>query len=114
MVDLLIETLETFGYPITLQGSIAENEEYPDSFFTFWNNNTDDSGFYDNEESRTIWDYDLNFYSNDTRLVNSKLIEAINLLKKKGFIADGKGHDVGSDEKTHTGRGVNLFYIERR
>lgn len=111
---LLIETLNPFGYPVIIQGSMTKEDEYPASFFTFFNNSTADSAFYNNTESETIWDFDLNFYSNDPSLVNSVLLEAKQLLKAVGFIPDGSGHDVFSDESTHTGRGINLLFIERK
>lgn len=113
MKELLIETLEPLGYPIFLQGSLNEDEAYPESFFTFWNNDSFDDEFYDNVEHETIWNFDLNFYSNDPALVNTKLIEAKTLLKSQGFIVSGKGYDVMSDEPTHTGRGINVLKIEK-
>ncbi len=113
MKDLLIETLEPLGYPIRLQGSLGENEAYPESFFTFWNNDTSGDEFYDNEEHSYVWDFDLNFYSSDPALVNAKLIEAKALLKAQGFIVTGKGYDVASDEPTHTGRGIRVLKIEK-
>lgn len=76
MKNLLIETLEPLGFPIKLQGSLGQDEQYPDSFFTFWNNDSYDEEFYDNKEHETVWDFDLNFYSNNPALVNTKLIEA--------------------------------------
>lgn len=112
MKDLLIKTLEPIGYPILQQGSLEENEPYPESFFTFWNNNTYDDKFYDNKEHAIIWDFDLNFYSIDPALVNKQLIEAKKLLKQKGFIVSGKGYDIASDEPTHIGRGINVIKIE--
>lgn len=113
MKDLLIETLEPFGYPIFQQGSLSEEEAYPESFFTFWNNDSNDDMFYDNEPRQTIWDFDLNFYSIDPLLVNEVLIKAKAKLKENDFIVIGKGHDVASDEPTHTGRGINVTKIER-
>ena len=118
MVDvknLLIDTLdEAFHLPVYLQGSISVDEKYPDSFFTFWNNSTTDDAFFDNTETETIWDFDLNFYSNDPAIVNSVLLLAKTTLKSVGFIPDGSGHDVMSDEPTHTGRGLTLLFIERK
>lgn len=112
---LLINTLsEAYGYPVILQGSLSTEDAYPVSFFTFWNNSTTDDEFYDNTETETIWDFDLNFYSTDPVLVNSVLLEAKTLLKTVGFIPDGSGYDVMSDEPTHTGRGINLLFIERK
>ena len=69
--------------------------------------------FYDNKENSYIWDFDLNFYSSDPNLVNTKLLEAKKKLKEKGFIVRGKGYDVASDEPTHTGRGINVLKIEK-
>lgn len=113
--QLLIDTLdEAFHLPIYLQGSLSVNDTYPDAFFTFWNNETTDQEFYDNTETQTVWDFDLNFYSNNPDIVNSVLVLAKNTLKTVGFIPDGSGHDVMSDEPTHTGRGLTLLFIERK
>lgn len=110
MEDLLIETLETFGYPVMLQGSMLAEDKYPDHFFTFWNNSSEDSSYYDNEEHSTIYNYSVNFYSIDSALVYTKLREAKTVLKKRGFIVSGDGHSVMSDEPTHDGRGINVLY----
>ena len=112
MKELLINTLLTFGYPVILQGSMNENEEYPDSFFTFWNNDSYDGDHYDNDAIYDIWDFDVNFYSTDPILVNTKLLEAKSSLKQQGFIISGKGYDVASDYPTHTGRGMNVLKID--
>lgn len=118
MVDvkkLLIDTLtDEFGYPVFLQGSLSEDEAYPEAFFTYWNNETNDDAFYSNAESWTIWNFDLNFYANDPVLVNTALLDAKLALKAVGFIPNGSGYDVISDEITHTGRGINLIYIQKK
>lgn len=111
MEDLLIEILESFGFPVKLQGSLLENEPYPDHFFTFWNNTSYSDGYYDNDETQIIYDYDVNFYSVNPEWVYSKLREAKKLLKQKGFIVSGDGYSVMSDEKTHDGRGINVKYL---
>lgn len=112
--DLLISILKTQwkDYPIIQQGSMSDDEKYPDHFFTFFNNESYDESFYDNIETKTIWDFDLNFYSVDPVLVNSVLRTAKSLLKAAGFIVSGAGYDVISDEETHTGRGINVTYVE--
>ncbi len=114
--QLLIDTITPLVSSvdnIILQGSLSDQDEYPDSFFTFFNNATNDNSFYDNTETETIWDFDLNYYSTDPASVNSVLLEAKRLLKGVGFIVDGVGYDVLSDEPTHTGRGLNVLYIEK-
>lgn len=111
---LLINTLEdTFKYPVYLQGSLSDEDEYPPSFFTYWNNDSTDGEFYDNQNNTTNWDLDLNFYSNDPTLVNTIFNSVKTSLKAVGFMVDGLGYDVLSDEKTHTGRGINLIYIQK-
>lgn len=112
MKEQLIELLSTFGYPVRLQGSLTENEKYPNSFFTIWNNDTSDGSHYDNDAIDYIWDFDINFYSIDPMLTNTVLLQAKSLLKANGWIAGGKGHDVPSDEPTHTGRGMTAIFIE--
>lgn len=112
MKDLLIKTLEVFKYPILQQGSLNEDEPYPETFFTFWNNEVDENSHYNNKPNNYVWDFDLNVYSNDPNKVNILLIEAKEKLIEAGFIVSGKGHDVASDEPTHTGRGINVQIIE--
>lgn len=108
-----IDVLSGFGYPVILQGSLDEDEAYPESFFTFWNNSTDDAAFFDNVETQTVWSFDCNFYSVDPTLVNTVLKQVKSALKKAGFIVNGVGYDIVSDEPTHTGRGLDVIYIER-
>lgn len=112
MEDLLIEVLSQFGYPVRLQGSLLENEPYPDHFFTFWNNSSESESFYDDDEKSIVYDYDVNFYSINPEWVYSKLREVKAALKKVGFIVTGDGYSVASDEPTHDGRGMNVKYLK--
>lgn len=113
MVDLLLRTLEKFNFPVIRQGSMAEDEHYPDHFFTFWNRTSDDNKHYDNKTTSYLWDFDVNFYSNDPEMTYTKLGEAAEELRKVGFSVSGKGHDVASDEATHTGRGITALFLEK-
>jgi hypothetical protein len=112
MEDNLIEILLTFGYEVCRQGSMSDDEEYPETFFTFWNNNSPDHAHYDNDEYGTSWDFDVNVYSSDPALTYSVLADARAALKAAGWIIPGKGYDVASDVATHTGRGMNALYLE--
>ena len=114
MKDALISLLETFGYPVRLQGSLAENEQYPESFFTFWNNDSEDACHYDNKVRAWVWDFTIYFYSANPALTNTVLEEARQLLDAAGWIMSGKGYDVASDEPTHTGRAIDIMYRQRR
>lgn len=113
MENLLIKTIEELGYPIIKQGSLSEEETYPETFFTFWNNSSDDGSHYDNEPNTYIWDFDLNVYSSNPEIIDELLLKAKEKLIKKEFIVNGKGHDLISDEPTHIGRGINVQIIEK-
>lgn len=110
--DLLIEILTTFGYPVRLQGSLLESEPYPDHFFTFWNDSSISQAYYDNDENAIIYDYSVNFYSVDSSKVYSVIREAKHKLKSAGFIVNGDGHSIASDEPTHDGRGIDVIYMK--
>lgn len=110
MEGLLIELLESFGYDVRLQGSLGPDEEYPEHFFTYWENTGSDTAHYDNAAEVAIYDYDVNFYSTDADMTYSILREAKKLLVKNNFIVPENGHTIGSDEPSHTGRGMNIFY----
>ena len=112
MKSLLIEKLESLGYPVHLQGSIGEDEEYPDSFITFFTLSGDDAAHFDNEPVGTAWGYQVFFYSTDPRLVASVPKEIHSLLKSAGFIPQGRGRDIPSDEPTHTGWAMEFYYLE--
>lgn len=113
MEDLLIATLENaFDYSVRLQGSFLPDEPYPDHFFTYWNDASDSTSFYSNNESAIVWQYSLNFYSNNPVKIYEVLPEAKKILKNAGFIISGNGHGVLSDEPSHTGRGITVLYRE--
>lgn len=112
MKEVLIELLESFGYPVYLQGSLNKDVPYPESFFTFWNNESPDGNHYNNDTIGYIWYFTVNFYSSNPTLVNTALVNAIALLKSNNWIVSGVGYDVPSDEPTHTGRGVDAVYIQ--
>lgn len=111
MEDLLIATLQEFGFPVKLQGSLLEDEPYPEKFFTFWERKSSGTAFYDNAEFSTEYRFDVNYYSTDPADVYTTLRAAIAKLRAAGFIVDGDGHSVASDEPTHDGRGVEVLYL---
>ena len=111
MEDNLIELLKTFKYPVIRQGSLAPEDAYPDTFFTFWNNDETGESFYDNDTVSVDYTYDINVYSTDPDLVYSLLTEARALLKQNGWIIVTRGYDVLSDEITHTGRGMEIQFL---
>ena len=112
MIKQLIAAIEPLGYPIFLQGSLNDEEEYPKSFFTYWNFQADDIAPFDNEASVCQWGYWLYFYSSNPILVETEILRAKELLKKAGFEVWGKGEDIKSDVDSHTGRMINVYFYE--
>lgn len=111
MKDKLIALLETFKYPVFLTGTFP-GETYPESFFTFFNDDSNSRMYYDNGDNQCVWRFSVLFCSTDPTLVNTVTPQAIKLLKQNGFIISGQGIDVTSDEITHTARGFDALIIE--
>ena len=112
MEDKLIELLESLGYPVYRQGSFTEGQQYPESFFTFWNTGSPDHSHYDNDNYGSEWAYGVYFYSSDPELPYKMISDARILLKQNKWIVPSKGFDVASDEATHTGRGLEVLFLE--
>lgn len=112
MKSELIELLETFGFPVFLQGSLNPDEAYPDSFFTFWNFDTPETAFYDDDANRAVWGFWVYFYSTDPRTVEQIPENARQLLKQNGWIPQGKPNDISVDRPTHTGAFFTVYKFE--
>lgn len=112
MKSELIEFLESFGFPVFLQGSLNPDEPYPDSFFTFWNFDTPEAAFYDDDANRAVWGFWVYFYSTDPVQVEQITENARQLLKKNGYIPQGKPNDISVDRPTHTGAFFTVYKFE--
>lgn len=112
MKQKLISALEPLGFPVMLQGSFNPEDTYPDSFITFWCNVTEDNSHFDNDVHSVDWTFSVIFYSNNPTLVNTKPNEIRAVLKSAGFIAQGKGNDIPSDEPSHTGWAMEFIVTE--
>ena len=113
MKDLLTRTVEALGYPAYLQGTMSDEDLLKPSYVTYFTLAGDDAGHFDNEPSGVAWRYTVIFYSSDPRLVASAPKEIRAALKAVGFIPQGRGMDIPSDEKTHTGWAMDFIYPEK-
>lgn len=113
MKEQLISLLETLGFPVYLQGSLAAPEDYPDSFFTFWCFAAPESQHYDNDANRCVFGFWVYFYSTDPVQVLTCSGQARQLLKANGFVSDGKPVDVRVDTPTHTGAMFTVYGVEQ-
>lgn len=113
MKRLLISTLEKPGYPVRLQGSIADDEAYPETFITYFILDSEDRSHYDNDTDSWGWYIQVCVYSTNPLLVDSIPRELLKLMKAAGFIPQGRGHDMLSDEPPHTGWIQHYYFIEK-
>lgn len=113
MKDLLISTIETICPNVYLQGTLADNAPYPDSFCTFWTNDVPEAEFYDDEPTSAEWNFSVMYYSTDPALVNSVPAQIRSALKSAGFIPQGRGMDIPSDRPSHTGWAMDFIYKEK-
>ena len=111
MKQILLNVLETFGYPVFLQGTLGENEPFPAAFFTFQTMSSSDISF-DNVDKYAVYGFQVFFYANDPHTVESIAAQSRTALKQAGFIANGRGVDIQSEEPTHTGWVTEYYYIK--
>lgn len=112
MWSKLEEIFKKIGLDYSRQGSYSDSSEYPPSFFTFWNFDTPDEGFYDNKANRAVWFWQVYYYTNDPTTLYSRMDEFIKYAKEAGFIIEGKGNDIPSDRPDYPGRMITIKYIE--
>lgn len=114
MKQKLVDILETFCPDnVFLQGTRNPNEAYPPELLTFWTNYTEDRAHYDNKVDSVKWNFYVMYYADDPTLVNTKPLKIAAALKAAGFVQQGKGNDVLSDEATHTGWAMEFTYSEK-
>lgn len=111
MKQTLIDILETFGYPVSLQGSYEEGDELPESFITFWNYETN-LRFIDNEIQATEYVYRVYFYSTDPITVNSLPSKVRNSLMKNNFHCSGD-YDLDSEVDKYLAREMEVRYLQK-
>ena len=112
MVDELITILSAINSNVFRQGALDPENGYPESFWTFWNNNSPDHAHYDNVSYGTAWDFSIYYYSDEPAEVYSAIDEARTALIAAGWTVPSKGFDAVSDVSTHTGRGLQIYKLE--
>lgn len=109
--EIITASTPAVEIPIFRQGSLGEADVYPDTFMTFWNGSESELTAYDNDTATVYWSFDANTYSTDPAKAYSLTAALRKKLKAAGWQTPDRGHDVGSDEKTHTGRGISVTYL---
>lgn len=119
MKELLFTTLNNldidgeslFGH-VYLQGTVEAFEEYPKTFVTFFTTNTDDRSYFDNQLKSEDWYFNVILYSNDPYIVEEGRTVITDALKRAGFLPQGKGRDIPSDDPNYTGWSMDFIITE--
>ena len=113
MWSKLEEVFERLGVPYYRQGSFSSESDYEDvSFYTFWNPNSDERAFYDDEAHMATWHWDIFYYTSDPSTLYSGIDDFARLAKEVGFTVVGRGRDTQSDRPDYPGRTIRVIYIE--
>ena len=102
MDELLIETLKKVGYEVIKQGTIEVDEECPRAFFTYWNWDSPRYEYYDNKHHSVTYYYQIQFFSDDIKIVDVAMNKAVELLENNGFNIDEEPTDTYSDIPNYT------------
>lgn len=116
MKNRLIASLTKCGFfegeTLLLQGTLADDAPYPDNFVTIWTDYTADNSHFDNAVDAVEWHFTVIHYSNDPAALQTKVKQIIEVLRADGFIPQGVGQDIPSDEKSHTGWAMEFIAVE--
>lgn len=113
MKELLISILENFCPDnVYLQGTLNENEAFPQKFVTFFVTDTEGLEHFDNALAATAWNFAVIFYSDDPNEVNTIPAQISAALKAAGFIPQGKGRDIASNKAGFTGWAMDFLIRE--
>lgn len=86
----IFEDLQELNLPVYLEGEAPE--ELPDEYYTFSEDYSSDNLNADNETKEILYEFTLKFYSKDSNRIYDGILDAIALLKKKGYIVGGVGY----------------------
>ena len=110
--DKLQEVLDGFGFRSWLMHTMPEDEEYPESFFTFLSIDAPFDVYYNNAPHSVVWAFWIGFYSSDPDKVNDIPLELAKRLHAAGWVVPGLGEDVPTDEPGYTGRRITAYYVQ--
>lgn len=108
----LFNLFDEMGYEYFRQGSLAD-EDYLDSFFTFWNYDSPNLKIRDNVSKVFSEHVMVYFYTNKASLIYSVMDDFITRAKLKGFKVEGRAYDTPADKENYYGRLVRIKIIHK-
>lgn len=86
----IFEDLQELNLPVYLEGEAPE--DLPDEYYTFSEDYSSDNLNADNETKEILYEFTVKFYSKDSNRIYDGILNAIALLKRKGYIVGGVGY----------------------
>lgn len=102
--------LTEINLPIYAEGDAPK--VLPDEYFTFSEDYTTDNLSADNEPKEYRYEFTLKYYTTNAETLYSRLIEALALLKSKGYITSGIGYANGTYQDKWFSRMADVKKIE--
>ena len=109
MIDIIADLAE-LDIPAYHEGDAPET--LPDEYFTVSEDYTSDNLNADNKTKEILWEFTLKWYTVNPQNVSVGLMNAIKLLKAKGYIISGVGYHNATFKETWFSRMVDVEKIE--
>lgn len=109
----IFDDLKDINKSVYIEGDAPS--ELPNDFYTISEDYTSDNLNADNKALEVLYEFTLKYYTKDANAVYTGLYEAIELLKRKGYIISGVGRG-GTSYKEWFSRVVDvkkIDYLER-
>lgn len=106
----IYEDLAELKIPVFAEGDAPEN--LPDKYFTFNEDYTSGNVFADNAEKSIVYEFTLKYYTKDATTLYSDLLNAMHLLRSKGYITTGVGYANETYRDTWFSRRADIKKIE--
>ena len=106
----IFEDLKSINIPIYAEGDAPK--ELEEEYFTINEDYSSDHVSADNEPKEILYEFTLKYYTTDAHKLYSRLLEAMYLLKSKGYIASGVGYANGTYQDKWFSRMATIKKIE--
>lgn len=107
--DLVI-LVNKVAIPVYAEGDAPK--ELPNEYFTINEDYTADNVSADNQPKEILYEFTLKYYTTNAETLYSRLIEALTLLKSKGYITTGVGYANGTYQDKWFSRMADVKKIE--
>lgn len=104
------EDLAGLNIPVYAEGDAPKT--LPNEYFTFAEDYTSDNVSADNEPKEYLYEFTLKYYTTNATTLYSRLIEALQLLKTKGYTTTGVGYANGTYQDKWFSRMADVKKIE--